>query len=42
MLYWHQEKSVIPHFPDDIFKWISLNENVWISLKILLKFVPKG
>ena len=30
------------HFPDDIFKWISLNENVWISIIISLKFVPKG
>ena len=30
------------HFPDDIFKCISMNENVWISIKISLKFVPKG
>ena len=30
------------HFPDDIFKRIFLNENVWIWLKISLKFVPKG
>ena len=30
------------HFPDDIFKWIFLNENVWISVKISLKYVPKG
>ena len=30
------------HFPDHIFKWIFLNENVWISIKISLKFVPKG
>ena len=30
------------HFPDDIFKCIFLNENVWISNKISLKFVPKG
>ena len=30
------------HFPDDIFKSIFLNENVWISIKISLKFVPKG
>ena len=30
------------HFADDIFKYIFLNENVWISLKISLKFVPKG
>ena len=30
------------HFPDDIFKCIFLNENVWIRIKISLKFVPKG
>ena len=28
--------------PDDIFKCISLNENVWISIKISLKFIPKS
>ena len=28
-------------FPDNIFKYIFFNENVWISLKISLKFVPK-
>ena len=26
------------HFPDHIFKCIFLNENAWISIKILLKF----
>ena len=30
------------HFPDDIFKCIFLNENVWISIEISLKFVPRG
>ena len=30
------------HFPDDILKWIFFNENVWISIEISLKFVPKG
>ena len=30
------------HFPDNIFKCILLNENVWILLKISLKFVPQG
>ena len=30
------------HFADDIFKCIFLNENVWISIKISLKFVPEG
>ena len=27
---------------DDIFKCIFLNENVWLSIKISLKFVPQG
>ena len=30
------------HFADDIFKCISLNENVWIPIKVSLKFVPQG
>ena len=30
------------HFADDIFKSIFLNENVWIPIKISLKFAPKG
>ena len=30
------------HFPDDILKCIFLNEYVWISIKISLKFVLKG
>ena len=30
------------HFANDIFKRIFFNENVWISIKISLKFVPKG
>ena len=30
------------HFADDIFKWIFFNENIWILIKISLKFVPKG
>ena len=29
-------------FPHDIFKYIFFNENVWILIKISLKFVPKG
>ena len=28
------------HFADDIFKCIFLNENVWIPIKISLKFIP--
>ena len=30
------------HFPDDIFKYIFLNEYIWILIKISLEFVPKG
>ena len=30
------------HFPGDNFKCTFVNENVWISIKISLKFVPKG
>ena len=30
------------HFADDTFKRIFLNGNVWISIKISLKFVPKA
>ena len=29
-------------FADNIFKSISLDEQAWISIKILLKFVPNG
>ena len=30
------------HFPDDIFKWIFLNENAWTSIKISLNFIPRS
>ena len=30
------------HFADDTFKHILLSENIWVSIKIPLKFVPKG
>ena len=30
------------YFADNIFKCIFFNENVWISIKISLTFVPKG
>ena len=30
------------HFPEDTFKRIFLNENVWISIKISLNCVPRG
>ena len=29
------------HTPD-IFKWIFQNENLWISIQVSLKFVPRG
>ena len=29
------------HFADDSFRCIFLNENIWIPIKISLKFVPK-
>ena len=49
--YWEQRVHFIntlrprqngQHFPDNIFKHIVFNENVWISIKISLKFLPKG
>ena len=30
------------HLSYDIFRWIFLNENVWIPIKISLKIIPKG
>ena len=30
------------HVADDMFKYIFLNENVWIPIKMSLKFVAKG
>ena len=30
------------HFADDIFKCIFLNENIWIPIKMSLKFVSEG
>ena len=30
------------YFLDNIFTWIFVNENEWISIKISLKFVPRG
>ena len=40
---WHIEAETNGrHFVDDIFKRIFFNENVWSSIKISLKFVPKG
>ena len=30
------------HFADDIFRFIFVNEKIFILIKISLKFVPKG
>ena len=30
------------NFPEDVLKWIFVNENEWILIKISLKFVPRG
>ena len=30
------------HFPEEILKWIILNENLWISNNISLRIVPMG
>ena len=40
LTHWGRDKW--PPFSDDIFKCIFLNENVFILIKISLKFVPKG
>ena len=37
-----RQRQNAQHFADGIFTWIFLNGNVWISIKISLKFVPKG
>ena len=29
-------------FADDIFQWIFSKENIWCSIKISLKFIPRG
>ena len=45
--FWGKIKTLKPrqdghHFADNIFKCIFLNENVWISIEISMKFVPNG
>ena len=35
------QRQNVRHFPDDIFKCIFFHTNVWISIKISLKFVSK-
>ena len=39
-IHWGWDKGC--HFPDDIFKCIFANENIWISIKNRQKFIPKG
>ena len=41
LTHWDRDKMAVI-LSDDIFKGIFLNGNVRISIKILLKFVPKG
>ena len=36
-----RQRQNYSHFAEGIFKWICLNENVWIALQVALKFVPK-
>ena len=38
----HPLKTIPAISPNDILYYIFVNENVWISIKISLKFVPKG
>ena len=40
LTHWARDKMA-PIFADDIFKCIFLNENMWITIYISLKFVPK-
>ena len=42
LTHWGRPRQNGRHFADDIFKCIFLNENVWIPIKIPMKFVPKG
>ena len=40
LTHWGREKMVA--ISRRQFKWIFLNENIWISIEVALKFVPKG
>ena len=43
LTHWGRDKmNAIFDFADDISKCIFLNENVWIPIKISLKYVPTG
>ena len=41
LTHWGRDKMA-PNFSDNIFKCIFFNENAWVSIKISLKFVPRG
>ena len=42
MIYSLRQRRNRRHFGDDSFRCIFLNENVFISIKFSLKFIPKG
>ena len=42
ILWYIGAEATWPPFPDNIFKCIFKNENVWISVKISLEFIPTG
>ena len=41
LTHWSRDKMAAI-FADDMFQCIILNENIWVSNKISLKYVPKG
>ena len=41
LTHWGRDQNE-QHFADDIFKRIFFNENVWVSIKMSLKVLPKG
>ena len=41
-IYDHSAVFLWPHFADDVFISNFLHENIWILIKISMKFVPKG
>ena len=40
LTHWLRPRQNGQHFQDDIYKCVSLYKNVWISIKVSLKFVP--
>ena len=37
-----RSRENVRQFPDDLFNWIFLNENIWILIKTSFKFISKG